>query len=109
MQLSKHAELHAAELRLSVLGGFALQRANGEAVQISNRKARALIAYLALTPNNTESRERLAGLLWSDRAEEQARGSLRQTLKQIRLLFADIGFSVCRIEPERSAIPDASR
>ena len=92
MQLNKQAGQHAAEIHLSVLGGFALQRKDGEVVEISNRKARAVLAYLALVPNNIESRERLAGLLWSDRAEEQARGSLRQTLKQIRLMFAEAGF-----------------
>ena len=52
-----------------------------------------MLAYLALNPTGRESRERLAGLLWSERGEVQARGSLRQCLKQLRALFDKIGFS----------------
>ncbi|GAB4394469.1 MAG: trifolitoxin synthesis, TfuA [Kiloniellaceae bacterium] len=43
-----------------------------------------MLAYLALTPTGSETRERLAGLLWSDRSEEQARASLRQCVKQLK-------------------------
>jgi DNA-binding SARP family transcriptional activator/TolB-like protein len=49
-----------------------------------SRKARALLAYLALNPDTAVPRERLCGLLWSERGEEQARGSLRQCLQELR-------------------------
>ncbi|HEY2482177.1 MAG TPA: BTAD domain-containing putative transcriptional regulator, partial [Caulobacteraceae bacterium] len=49
-----------------------------------SRKARALLAYLALNADTPVSRERLCGLLWSERGEEQARGSLRQCLQELR-------------------------
>lgn len=79
-------------LKLSVLGGFKLEFSSGGPVSIVHRKASGLLAYLALNPNRSETRERLAGLLWSDRGEEQARASLRQTLKQLRVIFDEIEF-----------------
>lgn len=67
-----------------VLDGFSIETTTQDSVQIKNRKACALLAYLALNPSGSETRERLAGLLWSDRSEEQARASLRQCVKQLR-------------------------
>jgi DNA-binding SARP family transcriptional activator/Tfp pilus assembly protein PilF len=49
-----------------------------------SRKARALLAYLALNADSAVPRERLCGLLWSERSEEQARASLRQCLHELR-------------------------
>jgi len=45
---------------------------------------RALIAYLAAAPRFTETRRRLAGLLWASSGEDQARQSLRQLLSNFR-------------------------
>lgn len=56
----------------------------GADVRPRGRKARALLAYLALHPGKPISRDRLCGLLWGDRADEQARASLRQTLFELR-------------------------
>lgn len=71
-------------------GDFALEdRATGADLRPRGRKARALLAYLSLHPGKAISRERLMGLLWGDRAEEQARGSLRQTLFELRPLSRD--------------------
>ncbi|MGD9537095.1 MAG: BTAD domain-containing putative transcriptional regulator [Alphaproteobacteria bacterium] len=39
---------------------------------------------LSLAPNGSVPRERLAGMLWSDRGDEQARHSLRQCLLSLR-------------------------
>lgn len=43
-----------------------------------------MLAILALSPGLSASREKLAGLLWGDRPEEQARASLRQALAVLR-------------------------
>lgn len=67
-----------------LMDGFFVATATRNAVPIKNRKACALLSYLALSPTGSETRERLAGLLWSDRSEEQARASLRQCVKQLR-------------------------
>jgi DNA-binding SARP family transcriptional activator len=73
---------------LKLLGGFALERA-GEPVELHNRKDRLLLAFLGLKSGRPVSRDKLAGLLWADRAEEQARGSLRQSLAALRGAFGE--------------------
>ena len=67
-------------LRMTLYGGFSLAGADGSQVQLKSQKAKALLAYLALSPGQTASREQIMALLWSDRAEAQARASLRQVL-----------------------------
>ncbi len=89
-------------LHMRVLDGFDLASASGRHIHVTSKKARGLLAYLALKPNGCETRERLAGLLWSDRSEEHARGSLRQCLKQVRHTFAEIGFT--GLQSERQEI-----
>lgn len=70
-------------LRVDLLGEFRVFR-NGTNLRLRGRKARALLAYLACSPNRTLSRERAADILWSDRGTDQARASLRQTIAEIR-------------------------
>ncbi|HEY2136223.1 MAG TPA: BTAD domain-containing putative transcriptional regulator [Xanthobacteraceae bacterium] len=53
-------------------------------VVIRLRKARALLAYLAMKPDCQASREELAALLWGDNPDAQARHSLRQCLMSLR-------------------------
>lgn len=72
-----------------VLGGFALVGAGGGDLTLSGKKLRALVALLALPPRIGWSREQLTALLWGDREEELARGSLRQALAELRRLFGD--------------------
>ena len=67
-----------ASLRITLFGGFEARLGSGETVSLAGRKAQALLAYLALPPGETHSRDKLVALLWSDRGEQQARGSLRQ-------------------------------
>jgi DNA-binding SARP family transcriptional activator len=73
----------APRLELSVLGGFAA-RVDDLAVTFPTRKARALVAYLALAPQKTCDREKLSGLFWCETGKEQGLQSLRQTLFAIR-------------------------
>ena len=72
----------AAELK--VLGHFSLTDPFGRHCPVSTKKNRALLAILALSQTGFTTRERLCGLLWGDRGEEQARSSLRQTLAVLR-------------------------
>jgi len=67
-------------LRLTLFGGFSLAGADGVEVPLKSRKAKAVLAYLARSPRMSRSREEIMALLWSDRAEAQARASLRQRL-----------------------------
>ncbi|HMI19715.1 MAG TPA: BTAD domain-containing putative transcriptional regulator [Sphingomonas sp.] len=70
-------------VRISLLGEFQLS-IEGVDARPRGRKARGLLAYLAVAQDQSVSRDRAADLLWSDRGTEQARGSLRQTLAEIR-------------------------
>jgi len=81
---------------VALLGGFAL--AYGEnTIDIRYRKAEALIAHLALSPNLTATREQAAGLLWGDSPEAQARSSLRQVLRRLRQALDGFGVPVIEI------------
>ena len=73
-----------AALHIEVLGGFTARTEGGRTVPLATRKAQALLAYLALAPGRAHARASLYGLLWGDREEEQARGSLRYALTDIR-------------------------
>jgi DNA-binding SARP family transcriptional activator/TolB-like protein len=66
---------------------------NGHTVQLSNRKSRALLAYLLLTDKGHEKRERLVGLLWSETDDTRARASLRQALYETRTALDAVGYS----------------
>ena len=43
-----------------------------------------MVAYLALQSGHSQSREKLAALLWGGNSESQARMNLRQALSAIR-------------------------
>jgi TolB-like protein/pimeloyl-ACP methyl ester carboxylesterase/Flp pilus assembly protein TadD len=73
-----------AQVRLTLFGGFAVRRSDGEAVALPTRKAEALLAVLACRPGEAQLRERLTALLWGERGDQQARHSLSQTLTSIR-------------------------
>ncbi|MGL4811747.1 MAG: BTAD domain-containing putative transcriptional regulator [Beijerinckiaceae bacterium] len=78
-------------MRISLFGNFSIRCGDHE-VRFESRKAKALIGYLVLSGDLRESRERLVGLLWSETDEQRARASLRQTLFQLREIFAEAGF-----------------
>ena len=86
-----------AEFRLDLFGGFTLDSTEGGSIVLPGRKARALLAYLAVAGERPQPRDKLAGLLWAESGEEQARMSLRQALSGLRkclgdeVLFADGG------------------
>jgi TolB-like protein len=89
-------------LRLRILGEFALS--DGErGIVLSSLKSRALLTYLACNAGKLQSRDKLIGLLWGERFEEQARQSLRHALSELRklvgpdVLQADQGF--IRLDP----------
>ena len=71
-------------LRVRLLGGFDCRTDAGEAVVFPTRKVRALFAYLLVAAGEVHSRDRLAGLLWGDHSEQQARTNLRTTLSRLR-------------------------
>jgi WD40 repeat protein/class 3 adenylate cyclase len=72
-----------AMLQIRLLGQFDV-RMDGKRVVISSRAGQSLLAYLALTAGTAHRREKLAGTLWPDTSDENARKNLRQELWRIR-------------------------
>jgi adenylate cyclase len=82
--------------KLTVLGGFNLKSGDGTNIVLPTRKDRLLLSYLGFNAGQTLSREKLYGLLWADREEAQARGSLRQSLAALRDAFHSAGLDPLR-------------
>lgn len=76
-------------IRLRVMGGFGLWVGDA-AAPLLPRKARALLAYLAVQHPRAVAREVVGELLWPGRGAEQVRHSLRQALTDIRRAAAGI-------------------
>src|SRR5215813_8416913 len=68
---------------VTLLGGFGIKLA-GQVVDLPGQKDRALLTILALSPGVGHSRDKLAALLWGERGDEQARGSLKHSLTNLR-------------------------
>jgi predicted ATPase/DNA-binding SARP family transcriptional activator len=73
-------------LDVRLLGQFDVQH-NGMRLTIPSRNAQALFAYLILNAGKMQRRERLAGLLWPDSSEQNARSNLRHELWRLRKAF----------------------
>ncbi|MFM9853390.1 MAG: BTAD domain-containing putative transcriptional regulator [Sphingomonadaceae bacterium] len=82
----------AGLVKARLLGGFRLLDGDGNAITISGKRARALLAYLTLATDLSASRAVLAPLLWNDRGDDQARSSLRQCLVELKTSLG-IGYS----------------
>jgi len=78
-----------SEASLHVLGGFSLCDSSDRPIELKARKSRLLLAYLAMPAGQVRNREQLASLLWADRQDDQARGSLRTALSGIRRALGD--------------------
>ncbi|UYG08645.1 BTAD domain-containing putative transcriptional regulator [Halomonas sp. M4R1S46] len=70
-------------LHLSLLGEFACHSPQVSPIVFPTRKVEALLAYLAATPGRRHSRDRLAGLLWGEMPDAQARSNLRKALSRL--------------------------
>ncbi len=97
-----------APFELRLLGEFRARDAAGRPVVVAARKNRALLAILALAPSGSMARERVVGLLWSDRGTVQAQNSLRQALVALRKELAPIGSPLLSADNDRVSL-DASR
>lgn len=69
--------------RILARDGVAIVAPDGREAPVKSRKALAIVAYLALGPSRSATREKLCGLLWSERPEPAARGALRQCLHRL--------------------------
>lgn len=98
------------QCHLNLLGGWSLTVEGGGELSLPTRKDRQLLAYLATHPGQFHPRERLANLLWADRADAQARDSLRQSLAAIRKAFRSVGLDPVQGDRARVGLscPDLS-
>lgn len=69
---------------IQMIGEFEVRDEAGQDRTPRGAKARALLALLARTPGHRRPRRWLEARLWSDRGQEQASGSLRQALTEVR-------------------------
>ena len=82
-KLDRQGSIH---IIIRVLGRFAVMVDADPPLElrISSRKGQALLAYLAMHPDRSASREHLAALFWGERRDDQARHNLRQCLVTLR-------------------------
>ncbi|MGE4046641.1 MAG: hypothetical protein AB7F35_17410 [Acetobacteraceae bacterium] len=71
-------------LKIRLFGHLSVEDDAGNSLLPRTRKARAVLAYLALASPRPVLRSQLTSLLWSQRENEQARGSLRQALHDLQ-------------------------
>jgi TolB-like protein/Flp pilus assembly protein TadD len=91
----------SARYELRLLGGFELRAPGGTPVELPTRKCELLLSYLAMPAGRAHTRDRLAGFFWSDRGEEQAKGSLRKALSALR---AALGADVLAVDRDTVAL-----
>ena len=74
-------------LQIQLLGQFEI-RADGKRISIASRPGQSLFAFLVLTAGTVHRREKLAGMIWPDTSDENARKNLRHELWRIRKALA---------------------
>ena len=77
--------------QLSLLGAFKYATDADAPVEVSNPKARALLAYVARSPACAAPRTLLASLLWAETENNRARANLRKTVSRLNQSLADAG------------------
>ena len=83
----KPSESRRTGMVISVRGRFAVRRADGLDLTPANRKERAILAMLALSPDRRQSRRWIESLLWSESPAEKASANLRRALANLRAAF----------------------
>jgi DNA-binding SARP family transcriptional activator/tetratricopeptide (TPR) repeat protein len=93
-------------LRLTLFGQMRAEGAAGQSVLPRSRKTRALLAVLALAAPKPVLRARLTRLLWSGRAIEQGRGSLRQSVYELQHALGAEAASLLRAARDHLVLRD---
>ena len=88
-------------MRVRICGPFRVRDESGLDITPLGMKERALLALLLLSPGQRRTRVWLQDKLWSDRAPEQASGSLRQALSNVRKA---LGPAADRLKSDRTTL-----
>jgi DNA-binding SARP family transcriptional activator len=78
-----------ARLIFSLLGPFQATLDGEPVTGFESDKVRALLAYLAVEADRPHSRDKLAGLLWPEWSDRDARNNLRYALSNLRQVIKD--------------------
>lgn len=73
--------------QIRLFGNVEISTPSGEIVPVTSKKTAELLAYLALNPDRTHTREKLIDLIWGDSEAADPRKRLRQELSKLRSLF----------------------
>jgi tetratricopeptide (TPR) repeat protein len=95
-----------APLKVYLIGVFRLARAGEVEIALKGKKSCALFAMLATAPGHSRSKAWLIDHLWSDRSPEQASGSLRQALREIRSVLGSQRDTLCSDQSVVRLLPD---
>jgi DNA-binding SARP family transcriptional activator/TolB-like protein len=79
-----------ALLRIRLFSTMEVLDASGFSLLPKSRKARGVLAVLAMSAGHPVTRDEVAALLWSRREREQARSSLRQVVHELNELLGEI-------------------
>ncbi|HEV3309377.1 MAG TPA: AAA family ATPase, partial [Chloroflexota bacterium] len=77
-------------IHLRLLGGFALSSGNESQIKVGLGRQQELVAWLGLHPGVSQSRLIVAGLLWPDSGEAEARRNLRKLIHDLRTSWPQV-------------------
>ncbi|MCA3374867.1 MAG: hypothetical protein INF96_15580, partial [Roseomonas sp.] len=89
-----------AAVRIHLLGALRAISYLGEDLVPRGRKARAILGYLCLHVGQRVPRAKIASLLWDRVPENQARASLRQSLRELLLAFGPLADEILETDAE---------
>jgi TolB-like protein/DNA-binding SARP family transcriptional activator len=72
------------QIEVNVLGDFDARTGFADRLSFPTLKSKALFAYLVLTSDQLQTREKLSALLWGGVSESRSRANLRQALTRVR-------------------------
>ncbi len=78
-------------MKIRLSGPLRIENVDGTDITPRGKRAKALIALLALAKTGVRSRKWIQDKLWSERDEEQGAASLRQELSGLRRHFRSLG------------------
>ena len=80
----RHNTSSASVVELTTFSGFLLATAHSGSININSEHARALVGYLALKDGAFEFRDRMVGLLWSQKPRSKSRTALGSCLRSVK-------------------------
>ena len=89
-----------AIVRIHLLGALRAISYLGEDLVPRGRKARAILGYLCLHAGQRVPRAKIAALLWDRVPDQQARASLRQSLRELLQAFGPLADEVLETDAE---------